>query len=119
MRAEARGSGGYGHYYGDIHNHNGLGYGKGSLERSLEIAREHLDFFAFTGHSSWHDMVPMGPFPQESALWHRLVPRQALLHRGSFSYPVEREKGYAYLRARQRNGHLGWASPIYYTRREQ
>lgn len=53
---EARG---YGHYYGDIHNHNGLGYGKGSLERSLDIAREHLDFFAFTGHSSWHDMGRM------------------------------------------------------------
>lgn len=48
-----------GHFYGDIHNHNGLGYGKGSLERSLDIATEHLDFFAFTGHSSWHDMVPM------------------------------------------------------------
>ncbi|MFC2085958.1 hypothetical protein ACFLRO_01960 [Bacteroidota bacterium] len=46
-------------YFGDIHNHNGLGYGKGSLERSIEIARSHLDFFAFTGHSSWHDMPTM------------------------------------------------------------
>ncbi|MFO7726252.1 MAG: hypothetical protein R6V45_11955 [Oceanipulchritudo sp.] len=59
MQEERRRSGGYGHYYGDIHNHNGLGYGKGSLERSLDIAREHLDFFAFTGHASWHDMAPM------------------------------------------------------------
>ncbi|QDC10040.1 hypothetical protein FHY55_12635 [Oceanicola sp. D3] len=42
--------------FGDIHNHNGHGYGKGSIERSLDIAREHLDFFAFTGHSSWHDL---------------------------------------------------------------
>ncbi len=42
--------------FGDIHNHNGHGYGKGSIERSLGIAREHLDFFAFTGHSSWHDL---------------------------------------------------------------
>ena len=42
--------------YGDIHNHNAHGYGVGSIERSLEIARAHLDFFAFTGHSSWHDM---------------------------------------------------------------
>ena len=46
-------------FFGDIHNHNALGYGLGSLERSIEIARSHLDFFAFTGHSSWHDMAAM------------------------------------------------------------
>ncbi len=45
--------------YGDIHNHNAHGYGVGSIERSLDIARTHLDFFAFTGHSSWHDMPTM------------------------------------------------------------
>ncbi|MFV1980255.1 MAG: DUF3604 domain-containing protein [Rhodothermia bacterium] len=36
-----------------------MGYAHGSLERSIEIARSHLDFFAFTGHSSWHDMPRM------------------------------------------------------------
>ncbi|WP_051953829.1 DUF3604 domain-containing protein [Xenophilus azovorans] len=46
-------------YFGDIHNHNAHGYGKGSIERSIEIAREHLDFFAFTGHSSWHDLTAL------------------------------------------------------------
>ena len=50
---------GYSVLFGDIHNHNALGYGIGSLERSIDIARTHLDFFAFTGHSSWHDMEPM------------------------------------------------------------
>lgn len=45
--------------YGDIHNHNALGYGVGSLERAIDIARHHLDFFSFTGHSHWHDMEPM------------------------------------------------------------
>ena len=45
--------------YGDIHNHNAHGYGVGSIERSLDVARTHLDFFAFTGHSSWHDMPAM------------------------------------------------------------
>ena len=45
--------------YGDIHNHNAHGYGVGSIERSLDVARTHLDFFAFTGHSSWHDMPRM------------------------------------------------------------
>jgi len=42
--------------WGDLHNHNAIGYAVGSLERSIEIARSHLDFFAFTGHSQWHDM---------------------------------------------------------------
>ena len=45
--------------WGDLHNHNSVGlfhYSKGSLERTLEIARSHLDFCAFTGHAQWHDM---------------------------------------------------------------
>lgn len=46
-------------YWGDLHNHNAVGYAKGSLERSIDLAREHLDFFAFTGHASWHDMPLM------------------------------------------------------------
>ncbi len=49
-------------YWGDLHNHNSVGlfhYSKGSLERTIEIARSHLDFFAFTGHSYWHDMPEM------------------------------------------------------------
>ena len=45
--------------FGDIHNHNAHGYGVGSMERSIDVARTHLDFFAFTGHSSWHDLKPM------------------------------------------------------------
>ena len=46
-------------YWGDLHNHNAVGYARGSLARSIEVAREHLDFFAFTGHASWHDMPVM------------------------------------------------------------
>lgn len=46
-------------YWGDLHNHNAVGYAKGSLARSIEIAKEHLDFFAFTGHGRWHDMPEM------------------------------------------------------------
>lgn len=46
-------------YWGDLHNHNAVGYGKGSLQRSIDNAREHLDFFAFTGHASWHDLPQM------------------------------------------------------------
>lgn len=46
-------------YWGDIHNHNSVGYAKGSLERSYDIAKRHLDFFAFTAHSRWHDLPKM------------------------------------------------------------
>jgi len=46
-------------YWGDIHNHNAVGYAKGSLERSYDIAYNSLDFFCFTAQSQWHDMPIM------------------------------------------------------------
>jgi hypothetical protein len=46
-------------FWGDLHNHNAVGYAEGSLARSIDLARAHLDFFAFTGHASWHDMPLM------------------------------------------------------------
>lgn len=54
-----RGNETYRLYWGDLHNHNAVGYGKGSLDRTIDLARHHLDFFAFTGHASWHDMPKM------------------------------------------------------------
>jgi len=38
-------------FFGDLHNHNSVGYGLGSPERAFEIARSHLDFFCFTPHA--------------------------------------------------------------------
>lgn len=49
-------------YWGDLHYHTAVGYAQGSLRRSFEIALEHLDFVAHTGHSQWPDMPEM---PQE------------------------------------------------------
>src|SRR5579883_2117904 len=46
----------YKDYFGDLHNHNNVGYAQGSLKRTFEIARDHLDFFAFTPHAWWHDI---------------------------------------------------------------
>lgn len=43
-------------FWGDIHNHNEIGYGKGSLERSFDIAENSLDFYAFTPHTWWPDL---------------------------------------------------------------
>ncbi|UCG57032.1 MAG: DUF3604 domain-containing protein [Phycisphaerales bacterium] len=48
--------GAYHVYFGDLHNHSGVGYAQGSLERAFEIARSHLDFFGFTPHGYWHDI---------------------------------------------------------------
>ncbi len=54
--APAAPDGGYRNFFGDLHNHNQVGYAQGSLERAFEIARNHLDFYAFTPHSYWPDM---------------------------------------------------------------
>lgn len=52
-------SGEYQLFWGDLHNHNAVGYAQGSIERTYDIARSHLDFFAFTPHAQWHDMPQM------------------------------------------------------------
>lgn len=52
-------------FWGDIHNHNAVGYAKGTLERSYDIACSHLDFYCFTAHSQWHDIPKM---PQDKQL---------------------------------------------------
>lgn len=49
-------AGSYNIYFGDLHNHNEVGYAQGSLGRTFDIARSHLDFFAFTPHGYWHDI---------------------------------------------------------------
>ena len=54
--AQAAASGDYNNYFGDLHNHNQVGYAQGTLERSFEVARNHLDFYAFTPHSYWPDV---------------------------------------------------------------
>ena len=48
--------------WGDIHNHNEIGYGAGSIERSYEIAKGCLlDFYAFTPHGYWPDAPDNDP----------------------------------------------------------
>ena len=69
-------------YWGDLHNHNSIGQIRGSLERTFEIAQNHLDFFAFTPQSQWPDMrpIPQGRnaqfqrgFDAVKANWERIV----------------------------------------------
>ena len=43
-------------YWGDLHCHSGISYGRGTLENAFEAARQNrLDFCSVVGHSSWHD----------------------------------------------------------------
>jgi len=50
-------SSGLHNYFGDLHCHNHIGYAQGSLRRSFEIGRNHLDFLAFTPHAYWPDIA--------------------------------------------------------------
>jgi hypothetical protein len=48
--------------WADLHNHNAVGYGRGGLDRSYEIARGVLlDAYCFTPHGLWHDMPGNDP----------------------------------------------------------
>ncbi len=48
--------------WADLHNHNAVGYGKGSIERSYAIARGSLlDVFCFTPHGLWVDTPANDP----------------------------------------------------------
>ncbi len=45
-------------FYGDLHNHCDISYGRGSLEEAYANARLQLDFASVTGHAHWPDMPP-------------------------------------------------------------
>ena len=54
-----------------------------------------------------------GPFPKEAWQWHRLVPLAASSVAGRCTLEVPPGRSQAYLRARQKNGHIAWASPVF------
>jgi len=52
----APGTPSYNLFWGDMHCHSGISYGRGALEDAFEAAQENrLDFCSVVGHSSWHD----------------------------------------------------------------
>jgi hypothetical protein len=55
----------------------------------------------------------MGPFPAESALWHRAIDDSASHVTGAFGLTVADERSYVYLRVRQKNGQIAWSSPVF------
>ena len=58
-------------YYGDIHNHCGLSYGKGTLDEALHNARLQLDFVSVTLHGHWDDMPGDDPSLDYLVDYHR------------------------------------------------
>lgn len=54
-----------------------------------------------------------GPFPKEGYQWHRLVPQAASALEGRCALELPKGRSHVYLRARQRNGHVAWASPVF------
>jgi hypothetical protein len=48
-------------FYGDLHNHCGVSYGKGSLADALSNARLQLDFVSVTVHAVWPDLPTDDP----------------------------------------------------------
>ncbi len=48
-------------YFGDLHNHCGVSYGKGSLEDAFANARQQLDFASVTVHAHWPDIPTDDP----------------------------------------------------------
>jgi hypothetical protein len=53
-----------------------------------------------------------GQFPKEGWQWHRLVPLAASSLVGQAELEVS-GRSHVYLRARQKNGHMAWASPVF------
>jgi hypothetical protein len=49
-------------YYGELHNHCDISYGRGNVEDAFLSAREQLDFCSVTGHALWPDV----PEPDDS-----------------------------------------------------
>ena len=58
-------------YYGDIHNHCNLSYGKGTLAEALHNARLQLDFVSVTLHGHWDDMPADDPSLGYLVAYHR------------------------------------------------
>jgi hypothetical protein len=54
-----------------------------------------------------------GGFPKEGYQWHRLLPRAASSLQGRCTLAVPEGRSHVYLRARQKNGHIAWASPVF------
>lgn len=79
----------YRNHFGDLHNHIQIGYAQGTLPRAFEIARNHLDFYAFTSHSYWPDM-------------------------GSYDGRIETKWRNGFQVA---NGELAWSSPVWVEKR--
>ena len=59
----------------------------------------------------------VGPVPAESYQLHRIVPRTGSRLEGRVRLEAPKGNSHVFLRARQRNGHMAWVSPVFAHRR--
>ena len=55
----------------------------------------------------------IGPFPLEAYQWHRLVPQAASALEDMCMLDLPGGRSSVYLRIRQQNGQMAWASPVF------
>jgi hypothetical protein len=58
-------------YFGDLHNHCGVGYGHGTLDDAFANARLQLDFVCMTAHAHWGDLPEKEPRLADVVAYHR------------------------------------------------
>ena len=100
----------YTNYFGDLHNHNVVGYAQGSLERSYRIARSQVKLKSFTALRQ-----QMGRYFDEGDCAEGEGRCVDEYHRTSFTirdYGEGKPVDWYYVRAVQANGRLAWSSPI-------
>ncbi len=78
-------------YFGDIHNHCGLSYGRGTLAEAIQNARLQLDFASITIHAAWPDLPVNEPGLEYLVDYHKEGFSRALANWDSYLEEIERQ----------------------------
>lgn len=54
-----------------------------------------------------------GPYPTECYQWHRLVAEPSSRVNAKTKLKLDSGKNHIYLKVKQKNGHIAWASPVF------
>ena len=79
--------------------------------RGVTLLPEEQDLASLADLLTGSANLRTGPFPKEAYQLHRAVPAAASRVTGNLQLPTPQGRSYIYLRARQHNGHIAWASP--------
>ena len=89
--------------------------GNGSTSLELKMSKPIRNNCTVTVTDLYHGSVSRftGGFPKESYQWHRLVPVPSSRIRRKKLIQIPNRKSNVYLRVKQQNGHIAWASPVF------